>query len=174
MEDKIKEQREDIKYTKNEDYTKTNDLYGTSTFKSNNIYYNCSECSSIIKIKSIDENNIEFKCDKHELKMNIKEYINKMRKYNNININDKICNIHKEEYFSYCFDCNIHLCKECLRLRKHAYHYKIYLNEVIPENKILNDIEKNIKENKIKINELKKEKRYKENKIKIILDNNIN
>ena len=151
------------------------DLCGAPILQLNNIYYNCSECSSIIEIISIDNNNIEFKCNnKHIKKMNIKEYLNKMKKYNNKNINDKICNIHNKEYFSYCFDCNIHLCQECIKLKIHNYHYKIYLMEIIPENKILNNIYDNIKKNKNIIDNLKKEKINKENKLKDILNNNIN
>ena len=52
------------------------------------IYYNCTECPSLIEIISINvENNIiEFKClneeNNHEKKiMPLKEYISKMEKY---------------------------------------------------------------------------------------------
>ena len=38
------------------------------TLESNKIYYNCSECSSTIEIVSIDENNIEFKCNNKHYK----------------------------------------------------------------------------------------------------------
>ena len=105
------------------------DLCGAPALRLDNILYNCTECSSIIEIISLneEENIIEFKClNKHYLKMNIKEYINKMKKYNDIKLNDKKCNKHNnEEYFSYCFDCNIHLCKECMKSKEHNYHYKI-------------------------------------------------
>ena len=54
----------------------------------NNIYYNCTKCPSAIEIKSIDENNIEFECtNNHHLKMKIKDYLDKMRIYNDINSN---------------------------------------------------------------------------------------
>ena len=51
-----------------------------------NIGYNCSECSSLIEIISINnlENNLEFKCinnDKHNNKLNIYTYLEKMKKY---------------------------------------------------------------------------------------------
>ena len=51
-----------------------------------NIGYNCSECSSLIEILSIDENenNIEFKCladESHNNKLNINNYLEKMTKY---------------------------------------------------------------------------------------------
>ena len=45
-------------------------------FKLNEIYYNCSECSSSVEILSINEkeSNIEFKCinNNHKIKMLIK------------------------------------------------------------------------------------------------------
>ena len=57
------------------------------------IYYNCSECSSPIEIVSINENKniIEFNCLNKEsnhpknIIMPLKEYIEKMKKYNNRN-----------------------------------------------------------------------------------------
>ena len=107
--------------------------------------------------------------------MNIKEYINKMKKYNDIKLNDKKCNKHNnEEYFSYCFDCKIHLCKECMKSKEHNYHYKIYMLEIIPDIKVLNDIEDIIKQNKIKIANLNDEKTSKEKKLESILKHNIN
>ena len=78
--------------------------------------YNCTECSSLIDIISInkEENIIEFKClgkeGNHGKKiMQIKEYLTKMEKYNNKETNNDTCNIHnKSKYISYCFDCNKH------------------------------------------------------------------
>ena len=53
------------------------------TSEQTQIYYNCSECSSIIEILKIDEENIEFKCNnKHQKLMKIKDYLNTMKKYN--------------------------------------------------------------------------------------------
>ena len=81
-----------------------------------NIYYNCSECSSLIEIFSINEKNnmIKFKCNNkdnnHNKEMKIKEYLNKMKKNKNINRNEK-CDIHNKQYQLYCFDCYKHLCK---------------------------------------------------------------
>jgi hypothetical protein len=52
------------------------------------MFYNCTECSSLIEILSIDEdkNNIEFIClnknnDTHKKKMQINQYLEKMKKY---------------------------------------------------------------------------------------------
>ena len=57
------------------------------TLKLNEIYYNCSECQSPIEILSTNEKDstIEFKCinNNHKIKMTIKEYINKMKSFNN-------------------------------------------------------------------------------------------
>ena len=90
----------------------------------NEIYYNCTKCSSSIEILSINEIEciIEFKCinNNHKEKMPIKEYIDKMKDFNDKNINDDICIIEdhkKNKYECYCFDCNKHLCKECLKSR---------------------------------------------------------
>ena len=103
---------------------------------------NCSECQSVIEIISIDEDNIEFKCNNnHYLKMDIKEYLNKMKKYNDTELSSDICNIHKKEYLSYCFECNLHLCKECLKSGEHSFHYKINIIEILPNNDLLKRLE---------------------------------
>ena len=62
----------------------------------NEIYYNCTECSSPIEILSINETEctIEFECinnNSHNLKMPIKVFIKKMKDFNNKNINNDIC-----------------------------------------------------------------------------------
>ena len=47
----------------------------------NNLYYNCSDCPSLIEILSINENDniIKFKCVKnHSKKMLIKDYLEKI------------------------------------------------------------------------------------------------
>ncbi len=93
----------------------------------NEIYYNCSECSSSIEIISINEQNnvIEFNClskeNKHPKKISIplKEYFEKMKKFNRRELNNDECEIHKDKYISFCFDCNCHLCKKCLKSRVH-------------------------------------------------------
>ncbi len=85
-------------------------------FTLNNIYYNCTECSSLIDIISINEDNniIEYKCLNKEnshgkIIMTIKEYLTKIEKFKNRETNNDICKIHNnKKYVSYCFDCNIH------------------------------------------------------------------
>ena len=139
-----------------------------------NCLYNCSECSSNIEIISLDENNIEFACNnKHNIKIEIKEYLNRMKQYNNIKLNKDKCDEHKKEYLSYCFDCNEHLCKDCLEKGEHIYHYKTYIIEILPKNDILNKIRDLIHNNKIKIEQLNKDKIKTEKVLNNILNKNI-
>ena len=137
------------------------------TSKSNKISYNCSECQSLIEIIKIDEEFIEFKCNNnHNIKMNIKEYLNTIKEYNDKNVlntditfNNSIYNKHEEEYLSYCFECNMHLCKKCLITGEHSYHYKINIIEIMPTNDMLLKLKKFIKDNKNKIKDLNKIKK---------------
>ena len=151
------------------------DMNEAPTLESNKIYYNCSECSSTIEIVSINKNNIEFKCNnKHYKKINIKEYLEKMKNYNNIEINSGECKIHKEDYLVYCFECNEHLCKECLKLGEHSYHYKINIIEILPKSESLTKINDIINSNKVKIKNLNITKTKTENQLNDILRENIN
>ena len=142
--------------------------------KLSNIYYNCTECSSMIEILSINEENniIEFKCLKeHEKKvMPIKEYLSKMNKNKQKNINEDRCKEHlsfkDNRFVSYCFDCNRNLCKECLKSRSHINHNKNNIIEIKPTKEELNIIEEIIKDYKKKIENLKNEKKNKRRRIK--------
>ena len=116
--------------------------------ESNEPLYNCSECSSPIEIINIDNKDIEFKCynemEAHKKIIPLNEYINKMKKLN-IDKDYEKCfeNEHYKKYESYCFDCKMHLCEECLKTREHFSHYKINLKEILPkknELKILDNI----------------------------------
>ena len=74
--------------------------------------------------------------------MQIKEYLQKMKNFKQ-NLNKETCNIHnKDKYISYCFNCNCHLCNECLKLRNHSNHQKNYLIEIQPTKKELEIIKK--------------------------------
>ena len=115
----------------------------------NDIYYKCTECNSTIEILSINEkeNSIEFKCtnkkEKHNKKILLKEYLNIINnnKNNNKDVNEDTCDIHiKNKYESFCFDCNVHLCKECLKNREHAFHKKCNIIEIKPNSNELNII----------------------------------
>ena len=66
--------------------------------------------------------------------MNIEEYLDKIKEYkdrmilnNNMLSNSSNCNKHNEEHLSHCFECKMHLCKNCLKTGEHGYHYKIYI-----------------------------------------------
>ena len=114
-----------------------------------NNFYCCSKCLSEIEIISIDEEEIELKCNIHKnIKMKIKDYLNKMKENNCNKICSRICNIHKEEYLAFCFECKTHLCKECLKTGVHSYHYKINIIEIIPNNELLNKIINCIRDNR--------------------------
>ena len=150
------------------------DLNDAPPSETKSYLYNCSECESNIEIISLNENKIKFICyNKHNIDIKINEYLKKMKQYNNIKLNDDKCGEHKQEYLSYCFDCNIHLCKECLKTRKHSYHYKIYIIEILPQKEALDNIINIISETKIKIENLKDAEKKTENNLKNILKNNI-
>ena len=145
----------------------------------NEIFYNCSECSSLIEILSINEDNntIEFNCLSQEnqhskrIVMPIKEYLEKMKKYNNNNkLNKDECEIHKTKYVCYCFDCNCHLCKECLKEGNHLNHIKNNIIEIEPTKEELNILEEIIKYNEVKIDDLSREKLNKINELKLKLN----
>ena len=97
----------------------SNDLDDTPKYQPiDNIYYNCTECTSMIEIIEINKEIIKFKCinNKHENIMGIKDYLEQMKKYNNKKINNDKCDKHNNNnYCSYCFTCNFHLCNECLK-----------------------------------------------------------
>ena len=132
--------------------------------KLNEFYYNCSECSSPIEIISINEREsiIEFNCinNNHKFKIPIKEYIDKMKNYNNKDTNNDICitNNHNKKYECYCLNCKKHLCQECLKSRNHISHIKCNMIEIQPNENELNIIENIIKHYENKIENLEKEK----------------
>ena len=126
------------------------DMNDAPTLELKNCLYNCTECSSNIEILSFDKNKIKFIYNNnHNIEIEIKEYLEKMKHYNNVKLNDDKCDKHKKEYLSYCFDCNIHLCQYCLKTKEHSYHYKINIIEVLPEDEKLKKIG-NIIQNKKK------------------------
>ena len=125
------------------------------------IYYNCTECNSLIEILSIDEkeNTIEFLCsNQHKKLMPIKEFLDKMMDNDNVNINKDICQIHKNQYMSFCFDCKKHLCKDCLKTRDHIYHNKNNIIEIQPIKTELEIIKKIVKYYDDKLEKLKNKK----------------
>ena len=160
---------------KENDYTKETSE-SSEQIELKEIYYNCPECSSSIEILSINEkeSSIEFRCinNNHQRKMLIKEYLDKMKDYTDKRINNDICQIHNNKYECYCLDCNIHLCKECLKLRNHINHTKNNIIEIQPSS-IEIDIIKNLikyyddKIDKLEKIKLKKAEELKESKNKL-------
>jgi len=140
----------------------------------NSIFTICPDCSSLIEILSINDNNssLEYKClnekMKHTEKTNfiitIEDYLKKIKgKRDNIidEIKDKcyIENHNLNNYVSYCLDCKCHLCDECLKSKGHINHRKSNMPEIQPteeELKIIKEV----------INDYKKEKKDLENKKK--------
>ena len=140
----------------------------------NEINYNCSECSSLIEILLINEDNniIKFKClnktKKHNIKvMPINEYLEKMKKFNNNKINKDKCEIHtNKKYITYCLECNCHLCKDCLKTRIHINHNKNkIISEIQPTKEELDIMKEIIKDYEIKLKNLKIEKTNKTNEL---------
>ena len=121
-------------------------------------YYNCSECLSPIEIIYLDDMNIGFKCfnknNPHNIKLSIKEYINKMKNlYREANNEKCMINKHNKTNECYCLECNIHLCDICLKSREHLLHDKVNIKEILPKETELNIIHNII--NDIKNQDLK-------------------
>ena len=147
--------------------------------------YCCTECPSSIEIFFINDNNnfIEFKClnqynsHKYQIRktMSIEEYLEKMEKYKQKKINEDICEIHKKrnKYIGYCFDCNYHLCQDCLKTRNHINHYKNSIIEIKPMEEELNIIKDVIEDYKSKVINLKDEILIKNKELEDSLNNNI-
>ena len=132
----------------------------------------CPECSSPIEIVAINDNNntIEYRClkDKKQYIMAIKQYFDKLENNKKIGINevnDKCKNHKKENYVCYCFDCNCHLCNECLKTREHIGHKKSNIIEIKPIKEELNIVEKVIEDYELRLEKIRIEKfnREKEN-----------
>ena len=139
----------------------SNNLDDAPSYQSiDKICYNCTECSSLIEIIEINKDLIKFKCinNEHENEMELRDYLDKMKKYNNREKNNDICVKHNNKYISYCFDCKNHLCNECLKNRTHINHQKNNIIEMKPTEDELDIIKQMIKENQIKIENIKKEK----------------
>ena len=119
-------------------------------FKDTQFSY-CIKCNVVICPKCL-ENHLETNKENH-LDSNTEFIINNDEK----NVR---CFLHPEEkYIGFCFDCNRHICKKCMKSKEHKKHRKNSLLEVevTEEMKdILNNI-RNIYKKKIKIESKKKE-----------------
>ena len=135
----------------------------------------CPECSSAIEILTINEENsiIEYRCIKENKNyiMSIKEYIEKINKCtikNRDEVTDK-CKDHNMKYICYCFDCNCHLCNECLKTRTHINHRKSNIIEIKPmEIDIVKEV---INDYRLKLENIKLEKKTKIMEIEKLLNN---
>ena len=142
----------------------------------------CPECSSEIEILLINEetNMIEFKCIKnnHKKNLSIIQYlkeINNIKNQNNLNAFKDQCDIHKNNnYISYCFECNCHLCNECLKIGTHLIHKKSNIIEIQPIEKELKIISEIIKDKKINLEKLYEEKERKHKELNNELTNKKN
>ena len=147
----------------------------TNEEASNIISYNCTECSSLIEIISLLQDNtcIKFKClnkdNSHEQSLSIKDYLIKMKNHHDKQLNDDNCKVHahnNEKYLCYCFKCKKHLCVECLKSRTHLNHYKNSFVEIQPIQEELDIMKEIINDYKTKVEKLKNEK--------MIFDQNLN
>ena len=123
--------------------------------------YDCIDCSSLIEILSINEenNNVKFRyINNHKKEILIKEYLKHIEKNKDKIVNEK-CELHNQEYTFFCFDCRRHICNKCIKVKKeHHNHKKEYILEVQPDEEDLERMRKQIKEYKNRIEKIKKEK----------------
>ena len=107
----------------------------------NETNYCCTDCSSLIEILEINENNniIKFNCSNknnvHQKSIEVKEYLEKRKqnKFKNNKINNDKCDEHGQKFKSYCFECNKHICEKSLNEGIHMLHKKIDIAEIIPK-----------------------------------------
>ena len=122
-----------------------------------NTFNNYIDYSSIKEILSINEDKniieVNYKNNYNKKAIYIKDYLEYMSKNNNKPINEDICKIHNNnnKYISYCFDCDKHLCKECLINKSHVNHFKNNIFEIQPDQSELDIIKEIIEDYKIKI-----------------------
>ena len=94
--------------------------------------------------------------------MQISDYLSKMEKYKKNAMNKDFCKEHSSNldnnFVDFCFDCNRHLCKYCLKTRTHINHFKNNIIEIQPIKEELNIIDEIIKDYNIRIENLKNEK----------------
>ena len=99
--------------------------------KMDSYQYNCTECTSLIEIISLNDqlNEIEFRClnNSHRIKKGLNDYLNIMKSYKFPASFKNKCEYagHKGSHFEYyCLNCDKHLCKACLESKEHLYHIK--------------------------------------------------
>ena len=112
-----------------EDFNYDDELKGVK--KMDSYQYNCTECTSLIEIISLNNtlNEIEFRClnNSHRIKKPLNDYLDIMRNYKYAASMKTECECvghNKSEYEYYCLNCDKHLCKLCLESKEHLYHIK--------------------------------------------------
>ena len=114
-----------------------------NTTYSNKIFNFCTNCQLVI-------------CDKCILNHNNSHLIIKNNKISTT------CSLHpKNNNTIFCVDCNCHLCKECIKHRKHLRHKKQIIEEIQPSNEEINYLLKIINEYENKRNSSEIEKQNK-------------
>ena len=99
--------------------------------KMDSYQYNCTECTSLIEIISLNNtlNEIEFRClnNSHRIKKPLNDYLNIMGTYKyaaSLKTECECAGHNKSKYEYYCLNCDKHLCKFCLESKEHLYHIK--------------------------------------------------
>ena len=131
-------------------------------FKDNSIFSYCIKCDKIICSDCIPKH---LETNKKNHPTLDTEYI--------IKNNEKSikCLLHpKEKNIAFCLKCNIHICKECMKSKKHINHSKINIIEVSITDEVENMLNDIINIYKERIIQFKKEKEKNE---KVLFDEKI-
>ena len=111
----------------------------------------CINCNSIKVVLKLDEFkyiviNECFNCYKR-IHLFIDDYFDNYKSFINLNENknynkeQNLCLKHNKQFISFCFNCKINLCDECLLSHSESIHFIQKINEIISKD----DIEQNEK-----------------------------
>ena len=110
----------------------------------------CIECNSNKVILKLEESkymviNECYNCY-NIIHLFIDDYVDNYKNYNSIDISSdsntqkekdtKICQKHSKDYISFCFNCNINLCNECLLSHDSSLHSISSIKQIITQNDI--------------------------------------
>ena len=128
-------------------------------FKHNPVFSYCIKCNVIICSDCINKH-LKINKKNHP-DLNTEFIIKNNKKYIN-------CLLHpKEKNLAFCFNCNTHICKECMKSKKHINHTKNNIMEVSLTNEMINILNGIIEVYKERIIQLNKEKQNEKTKIKL-------
>jgi hypothetical protein len=123
--------------------------------------YNCTECTSLIEIISLNDqlNEIEFRClnNSHRIKKALNDYLNEMKSYQysaSFKTKCESAGHNNSNYEYYCLNCDKHLCKICLESKEHLYHIKFNIMSEISLSKEQDNLIKMFIEDKNKSNQI--------------------